>query len=79
MERKGGRVRGKVLFNKGLCTSAAHKNGGIKRQRGAAARKGLGFRQRDQKFRLQVRRKSVLFRYPSLNLELRWLTPGTDP
>ena len=36
-------------------------------------------RQRGQKFRLQVRRKSVLFRYPSLNLELRWLTPGTDP
>ena len=36
-------------------------------------------RQRGQKFGLQVRRKSVLFRYPSLNLELRWLTPGTDP
>ena len=42
MEQKGGRVRGKVLFNKGLCICAAHKDGGVDRQRGAAARKGLG-------------------------------------
>ena len=42
MERQGGRVREKVLFNKGWCTSAAHKIGGVKRRRGTAARKGLG-------------------------------------
>ena len=42
MEQKGGRVRRRVLFNKGLCTSAARKNGGVERQRGTAARKGLG-------------------------------------
>ena len=32
-----------------------------------------------QKAQAQVRRESVPFRYPSLNLELRWLTPGTGP
>ena len=37
MERQGGRVREKVLFNKGCCTSAAHKVGGVKRRRGTAA------------------------------------------
>ena len=42
MEQKGGKVRGKVLFNKGLCTSAAREDSGVERQRGAAARKGLG-------------------------------------
>ena len=32
-----------------------------------------------QKTQVQVRRESVPSRYPSLNLELRWLTPGTNP
>ena len=42
MERQGGRVREKGLFNKGWCTSVAHKIGGVKRRRGTAARRGLG-------------------------------------
>ena len=39
----------------------------------------LGSQRYQQLKKVQVRRESVPSRYPSLNLELRWLTPGTDP
>ena len=43
MGPKGGRVGATVLFNKGLCTSAAHENSGVKRQRGCTSAVENGF------------------------------------